>query len=143
MGRCPLRVGLTSGRPCTLRPCPGATAARRCCLLTVVMKRVQYSGKSGSRTRREGVRLHASAKVLQHASAGPPGLTCSAAGRVSPQVRCDASSFKDGYGQSMDRASVCNDVSASVVVKVTDTCPWCAGDTGGKAQCVLLGAGGL
>jgi hypothetical protein len=29
----------------------------------------------------------------------------------------------DGYGQTIDRSSVCYDTSASVVVRVTDTCP--------------------
>jgi hypothetical protein len=49
-------------------------------------------------------------------------------------------SFKDGYGQWLDRSSVCYDESASTVVMVTDTCPchypnnyasnkrWCCGD---------------
>jgi hypothetical protein len=48
--------------------------------------------------------------------------------------------FRDGYGQWLDRSSVCWDESASVVVMVTDTCPchypnnyhsnkrWCCGD---------------
>lgn len=48
--------------------------------------------------------------------------------------------FKDGYGQGLDRKSVCYDPSASVVVTITDTCPcsypgnyysnkrWCCGD---------------
>lgn len=48
--------------------------------------------------------------------------------------------FTDGYGNSLDRTNVCYDPSASVVVRVVDTCPcnypnnfysnkrWCCGD---------------
>jgi hypothetical protein len=39
------------------------------------------------------------------------------------EVRCKNQNFKDGYGQWLDRSSVCYDESASVVVMVTDTCP--------------------
>jgi hypothetical protein len=31
--------------------------------------------------------------------------------------------FRDGYGQNLDRSSVCFDEGASVTVMVTDTCP--------------------
>lgn len=56
------------------------------------------------------------------------------------EVRCKASGLKDGYGAWLDRAGVCFDTSASVVVMITDTCPcsypgnaysnkrWCCGD---------------
>lgn len=56
------------------------------------------------------------------------------------EVKCKNMSFKDGYGQWLDRSSVCFDESSSVVVMVTDTCPchypnnyhsnkrWCCGD---------------
>jgi len=39
------------------------------------------------------------------------------------EVKCKNFTFKDGYGQQLDRSKVCYDESASVVVMVTDTCP--------------------
>eukprot|EP00877_Chromochloris_zofingiensis_P010717 jgi/Chrzof1/589/Cz01g21130.t1 len=57
------------------------------------------------------------------------------------EVQCDPRGLNDGYGKYLDRSSgVCKDPSASVVVRVTDTCPcyypdnyysnkrWCCGD---------------
>jgi hypothetical protein len=56
------------------------------------------------------------------------------------EVKCKGIGFKDGYGAWLDRAGVCYDQSASVIVMVTDTCPchypgnyhsnkrWCCGD---------------
>lgn len=37
------------------------------------------------------------------------------------EVRCKDMSFKDGYGETLDRNSACYDPSASVVVTITDT----------------------
>jgi hypothetical protein len=39
------------------------------------------------------------------------------------EVRCRKANFADGYGQWLDRANVCYNDYASVVVMVTDTCP--------------------
>jgi hypothetical protein len=48
--------------------------------------------------------------------------------------------FKDGYGQKLERETICYDPAASLVVTITDTCPciypgnfysnkrWCCGD---------------
>jgi hypothetical protein len=56
------------------------------------------------------------------------------------EVRCRNSNFADGYGQWLERANVCFNNYASVVVMVTDTCPcqypgnyysnkrWCCND---------------
>lgn len=56
------------------------------------------------------------------------------------EVACDPSGFSDNYGNSLDRSSACFDTEASVVVRITDTCPcnyagnsfsnkrWCCGD---------------
>ncbi|KAL6761928.1 RlpA-like double-psi beta-barrel-protein domain-containing protein-containing protein [Haematococcus lacustris] len=56
------------------------------------------------------------------------------------EVACAGAVFKDGYGNQLDRKSVCYDESATVVVQVTDVCPcyyptnyysnkrWCCGD---------------
>eukprot|EP01026_Neomeris_dumetosa_P055859 TRINITY_DN5093_c0_g1_i1.p2 TRINITY_DN5093_c0_g1~~TRINITY_DN5093_c0_g1_i1.p2 ORF type:complete len:481 (-),score=36.76 TRINITY_DN5093_c0_g1_i1:2346-3788(-) len=56
------------------------------------------------------------------------------------EVKCLPSVFKDNYGEQLDRAGVCYDPEASVVVTITDTCPcnyasnwysnqrWCCGD---------------
>ena len=40
------------------------------------------------------------------------------------EVKCDPSDFKDNYGEHLDRDSVCFDSDASVVITITDTCPW-------------------
>ncbi len=37
------------------------------------------------------------------------------------EVRCNPSVFTDGYGERMDRTSVCYNRNASLVVRVTDT----------------------
>ncbi|KAL6761931.1 RlpA-like double-psi beta-barrel-protein domain-containing protein-containing protein [Haematococcus lacustris] len=56
------------------------------------------------------------------------------------EVACAGAVFKDGYGNQLDRKSVCYDESATVVVQITDVCPcnyptnyysnkrWCCGD---------------
>ena len=56
------------------------------------------------------------------------------------EVQCLPSSFTDGYGSPLDRTGVCFNPNASVVVRITDTCPcvypgnaysnrrWCCGD---------------
>ncbi|KAG2454946.1 hypothetical protein HYH02_000774 [Chlamydomonas schloesseri] len=56
------------------------------------------------------------------------------------EVKCDPSTFTDGYGQALDRTQACYDADASLVFRVTDTCPcvypenaysnkrWCCGD---------------
>lgn len=56
------------------------------------------------------------------------------------EVKCKPTNFNDGYGAWLDRANVCYDTEASVVVMITDTCPchypgnyasnkrWCCGD---------------
>ncbi|KAG2491251.1 hypothetical protein HYH03_010458 [Edaphochlamys debaryana] len=56
------------------------------------------------------------------------------------EVQCNPSTFTDGYGQQLDRNSACRDSGASLVFRVTDTCPcvypsnaysnkrWCCGD---------------
>lgn len=56
------------------------------------------------------------------------------------EVKCRQTWFNDGFGEKLDRTSVCRDASASVVVQVTDTCAcyykgnpwsnkrWCCGD---------------
>lgn len=38
------------------------------------------------------------------------------------EIRCKPLNFKDGYGERLDRSSVCYDPEASVVVMITDTC---------------------
>ncbi len=38
-------------------------------------------------------------------------------------MACDNRVIKDGYGTQIDRKSVCYDAQASVVVRVTDSCP--------------------
>jgi hypothetical protein len=43
--------------------------------------------------------------------------------RKCKEVRCKNMNFRDGYGQNLDRSSVCFDEGASVTVMVTDTCP--------------------
>jgi len=57
------------------------------------------------------------------------------------EIGCVKSTFTDGYGQIMDRSKDCIDPDATLVVRVTDTCPcvypnnaysnkrWCCGDT--------------
>ncbi|KAG2424346.1 hypothetical protein HXX76_014555 [Chlamydomonas incerta] len=56
------------------------------------------------------------------------------------EVQCNPTSFRDGYGNHIDRTSPCFNGSKSVIVTVTDTCPcyypaneysnrrWCCGD---------------
>jgi hypothetical protein len=56
------------------------------------------------------------------------------------EIKCVHKSFKDGYGETINRDGVCRDTDASVVVRTTDTCPcqypgnyasnkrWCCGD---------------
>lgn len=56
------------------------------------------------------------------------------------EVACDPSGFSDNYGNYLDRKHACHDSEASVVVRITDTCPcnyagnsfsnkrWCCGD---------------
>ncbi|KAF8065858.1 EXPA32 [Scenedesmus sp. PABB004] len=56
------------------------------------------------------------------------------------EVRCKEMWFKDGYGQKLERETICYDPTASVIVTITDTCPchypgnyysnkrWCCGD---------------
>ncbi|KAG1667547.1 hypothetical protein FOA52_014627 [Chlamydomonas sp. UWO 241] len=56
------------------------------------------------------------------------------------EVQCEATTTSDGYGESMDRREACRDTSASVIVRVVDTCPcvyppnawsnrrWCCGE---------------
>ncbi|KAF6254548.1 RlpA-like double-psi beta-barrel-protein domain-containing protein-containing protein [Scenedesmus sp. NREL 46B-D3] len=56
------------------------------------------------------------------------------------EVRCKEMWFKDGYGQKLERETICYDPAASLVVTITDTCPciypgnyysnkrWCCGD---------------
>jgi hypothetical protein len=39
------------------------------------------------------------------------------------EIACNPTSFKDNYGEYIDRGSVCYDSSASVVVMITDSCP--------------------
>lgn len=39
------------------------------------------------------------------------------------EVKCKPTNFNDGYGAWLDRANVCYDTEASVVVMITDTCP--------------------
>lgn len=58
------------------------------------------------------------------------------------EVRCNPSSFTDGYGEYLDRSGACYDPEASLVFRITDTCPcvyptnaysnkrWCCGDSG-------------
>lgn len=55
-------------------------------------------------------------------------------------MQCLPSKFTDGYGSPLDRTGVCFNANASVVVRITDTCPcvypnnaysnrrWCCGD---------------
>ena len=45
-------------------------------------------------------------------------------GRRCFEVKCTSGTFKDGYGSVIDRPiSRCRDPEASVVVRITDTCP--------------------
>lgn len=56
------------------------------------------------------------------------------------EIKCNPSTFRDNYGESLKRNSVCYDPEASVVVQIVDTCPcqysansysnkrWCCGD---------------
>lgn len=56
------------------------------------------------------------------------------------EIKCESAGFRDGNGKFIDRKGVCKDMSASVVVRTTDTCPcsypangasnkrWCCGD---------------
>lgn len=56
------------------------------------------------------------------------------------EIKCNPSTFKDGYGDTLDREQVCKDPDASLVVQITDSCPchyptnafsnrrWCCGD---------------
>jgi hypothetical protein len=37
------------------------------------------------------------------------------------EVKCAAANFNDGYGQWLDRASVCFNTEASVILQITDT----------------------
>lgn len=39
------------------------------------------------------------------------------------QIACNNAVFSDNYGQRLDRAHVCYDSNASVVVQITDLCP--------------------
>ncbi|KAF8073002.1 hypothetical protein HT031_000662 [Scenedesmus sp. PABB004] len=39
------------------------------------------------------------------------------------EVRCDSAVLRDGYGDSIDRTGACRDPEASVILKITDTCP--------------------
>lgn len=39
------------------------------------------------------------------------------------EVACDPTGFSDNYGNYLDRKSACHDASASLVVRITDTCP--------------------
>lgn len=39
------------------------------------------------------------------------------------EVQCVKKSFKDGYGQWLERGSACRDDRKRVVVKITDSCP--------------------
>jgi hypothetical protein len=66
--------------------------------------------------------------------------TSSPACRTCKEVRCKEMWFKDGYGQKLERETICYDPAASLVVTITDTCPciypgnyysnkrWCCGD---------------
>jgi hypothetical protein len=65
---------------------------------------------------------------------------CAFACRTCKEVRCKEMWFKDGYGQKLERETICYDPAASLVVTITDTCPciypgnyysnkrWCCGD---------------
>lgn len=65
-----------------------------------------------------------------------PGFHVGAMADVNPEysgscgrcyeVKCDPDNFKDNYGEHLERSSVCYDPEASVVITITDTCPWCA-----------------
>ncbi|PRW60661.1 hypothetical protein C2E21_0949 [Chlorella sorokiniana] len=56
------------------------------------------------------------------------------------EVKCDSRWVKDGYGASFDRTHVCYDPSASLLLRIVDSCPcnypsnwysnkrWCCGD---------------
>ena len=47
------------------------------------------------------------------------------------EVRCDPrGTLVDGYGNTMDRSSVCKAGEASVVVRTVDACEWCAAAQG-------------
>ena len=37
------------------------------------------------------------------------------------EVKCDPSSFRDNYGEALERSNVCHDTGASLVVRITDT----------------------
>lgn len=41
------------------------------------------------------------------------------------EVQCDPTPrLLDGFGDLLDRSHVCLDEAASVIVRVTDSCPW-------------------
>eukprot|EP00798_Chlamydomonas_sp_ICE-L_P027615 gene27615-7252_t len=57
------------------------------------------------------------------------------------EVKCSPGTFTDNYGSKLDRRSACRDQSASLILRITDTCPcsykpnqwsnkrWCCGDS--------------
>lgn len=55
-------------------------------------------------------------------------------------VQCLPSTFKDGYGATLDRKGACYDTNKGVVIKITDACPCnfpsneVGGRGGGSAQ---------
>ena len=81
-----------------------------------------------------------------------PGFDVAAISDASPEfpascgrcyeVKCRNTVLTDGYGESIDRSSVCFDESKTVVVRTVDNCPcqypsnefsnkrWCCGDAG-------------
>ena len=39
------------------------------------------------------------------------------------EVKCDPRTFTDGYGEVLDRTTVCYDPTTSVVIQIVDACP--------------------
>lgn len=51
-----------------------------------------------------------------------PALLAGSCGRCY-ELKCNPSTFKDGYGSPLNRTDACYDPDASVVVTIVDACP--------------------
>ncbi len=54
------------------------------------------------------------------------------------EVKCNPEEFSDNYGEKLDRRDACLDKDASLVIKITDTCPckYAANAFSNKRWCV-------
>jgi len=86
------------------------------------------------RARRAGL-----ATVVEAPPTDPWSACCRHDCRKCREVKCRAADFADGYGQWLERANVCYDTEASVVVQVVDTCDCSYGEA---LPCMQGGAAG-